>query len=215
MKRLIALFALGLGSMIAAAPAAAKSPAEAYAACLAQSRPTQVRDLLQAASAQAAKSRYEVLANDDRCFTRVFGNEPFKPEDGASSMDMLRGRLAEEALRADDSRVGALQPLPLQQKRYIRPWFAATGRHPAVDEMAACMADTAPAGIVTLIQTSPGTSDENSALSALSPALTKCLSAGTRLDASREALRAALADALYQRLNNPALSLANLPERGQ
>ena len=78
------------------------------------------------------------------------------------------------------------------------------------------MADTDPAGIATLIDTSPGTADENSALSALSPALTKCLSAGTRLDASREALRAALADALYQRLNNPALSLANLaPERGR
>jgi hypothetical protein len=216
MKRAYALLAIGLGSIIAASPAAAKTPAEAYAACLAQSRPTQAQELLKAANAQAAKNRYELLANDDRCFTRVFGSQPFKPEDGASSMDMLRGRLAEVELRADESRVAALQALPLQQKRYIRPWFATTGRHPAVDEMAACMADTDPAGIAALIQTSPGTADENSALSALSPALTKCLSAGTRLDASREALRAALADALYQRLNNPSLSLANLaPERGR
>lgn len=216
MKRLFVLFAVGAASMIAGSPAAAKTPAEAYAACLAQSRPTQVHDLLQAASAQAAKNGYELLSNDDRCFTRVYGSERFRPEDGPSSMEMLRGRLAEEALRADESRVAALQALPLQQKRYIRPWFAATGRHPAVDEMAACMADTDPAGIAALIQTSPGTSDENSAISALSPALTKCLSAGTRLDASREALRAALADALYQRLNNPSLSLANLaPERGR
>jgi hypothetical protein len=216
MKRLIALFALGAVSAIAASPAAARSPAEAYAACLTQSRPTQVRDLLQAATTQAAARGYQILANDDRCFTQVFGNQPFKPEDGAASMDMLRGRLAEAVLRDDESRVAALQALPLQQKRYIRPWFAATGRHPAVDEMGACMADTDPAGIAALIETSPGTTDENSALSALSPALTKCLSAGTRLDASREALRAALADALYQRLNNPALSLANLaPERGR
>jgi hypothetical protein len=216
MKRLIGLFALGAVSAIAASPAAARSPAEAYAACLTQSRPTQVRDLLQAATAQAAARGYQILANDDRCFTQVFGNQPFKPEDGAASMDMLRGRLAEAVLRDDESRVAALQALPLQQKRYIRPWFAATGRHPAVDEMGACMADTDPAGIAALIETSPGTADENSAISALSPALTKCLSAGTRLDASREALRAALADALYQRLNNPALSLANLaPERGR
>jgi hypothetical protein len=216
MKHAYALLAIGLASMIAASPVAARSPAQAYAACLTQSRATDVRELLQAADAQAANRRYQILANDDRCFTQVFGNQPFKPEDGAASMDMLRGRLAEAVLRDDESRVAALQALPLQQKRYIRPWFAATGRHPAVDEMGACMADTDPAGIAALIETSPGTTDENSALSALSPALTKCLSAGTRLDASREALRAALADALYQRLNNPALSLANLaPERGR
>jgi hypothetical protein len=216
MKHAYALLAIGLASMIAASPVAARSPAQAYAACLTQSRATDVRELLQAADAQAANRRYQILANDDRCFTQVFGNQPFKPEDGAASMDMLRGRLAEAVLRDDESRVAALQALPLQQKRYIRPWFASTGRHPAVDEMGACMADTDPAGIAALIETSPGTTDENSALSALSPALTKCLSAGTRLDASREALRAALADALYQRLNNPALSLANLaPERGR
>jgi hypothetical protein len=216
MKHAYALLAIGVASIIAASPAAARTPAQAFAACLAQSRPADVRELLQAADAQAANRRYQILANDDRCFAQVFGNQPFKPEDGAASMDMLRGRLAEAVLRDDEGRVAALKALPVQQNRYIRPWFAATGRHPAVDEMGACMADTDPAGIAALIETSPGTADENAALSALSPALTKCLSAGTRLDASREALRAALADALYQRLNNPALSLANLaPERGR
>ena len=216
MKELFALLALGFASMIAASPAAAKTPAEAYAACLAQSRSPQVRELLQAATVDAANRPYASLANDDRCFSRVFGNRPVRPEEMAPSLDFLRGNLAEQALRADESRVAALQALPLQQKRYIRPWFAATGRHPAVDEMGACMADTDPAGIATLIRTEPGSAEENSALSGLSPALTKCLSAGTRLDASREALRAALADALYQRLNNPSLSLANLaPERGE
>jgi hypothetical protein len=72
--------------------------------------------------------------------------------------------------------------------------------------MGACMADTDPAGIMALIRTNPGYADENAAMSALTPALTKCLSAGTRLDADRPALRAALADALYQRMTNPALS---------
>ena len=215
MKGLFALLALGFGSMIAASPAAAKTPAEAYAACLAQSRPAQVRELLQASTAQAASHPYQGLADDSRCFSRAFGNT-FSPEDASVSMDMLRGRLAEQALAADASRVAALQALPLQQKRYIRPWFAATGRHPAVDEMGACIADTDPAGIATLIRTEPGSAEENSALSGLSPALTKCLSAGTRLDASREGLRAALADALYQRLNNPSLSQTDLlKERGR
>jgi hypothetical protein len=216
MKSLCAALVFGFGSMIAAPPASAATLAQGYAACLMQSHPTQVRELLQASTAQAASRPYQSLADDPRCFSRVFGTQQFSPEDASVSMDMLRGRLAEQALRADESRVAALQALPLQQKRYIRPWFAATGRHPAVDEMGTCMADTDPAGIVSLIQTSPGTADESSAIAALSPALTKCLSAGTRLDASREALRAALADALYQRLNNPSLSQANVPpERGR
>jgi hypothetical protein len=44
----------------------------------------------------------------------------------------------------------------------------------------------------------------------MSPALTKCLSAGTQLDVNRAAIRGALADALYQRLNNPSLSMAEV-----
>ena len=132
------------------------------------------------------------------------------PGADAPSQDFLkdlRGRLAEQELLNESAQIAALQPLPLLQKRYIRPWFAATGRHPAVDEMAACMADTDPAGIMAVVRTTPGFADENAAIAAMSPALTKCLSAGTRLDASRQALRAALADALYQRLHNPALSM--------
>jgi hypothetical protein len=209
MNRLLVLIALGLGFALFASSASAQSDsARRYAECLTQMRPNEVRALLHAASADAANMPYHALSDDDRCFSRVFGDKQFRPEDASFSIDVLRGKLAEQELLADVERVAALQPLPLQQKRYIRPWFAATGRNPAVDEMGACMADTDPAGIVALIRTTPGTSDESNALGALSPALTKCLSAGTRLDASRSALRAALADALYQRLSNPSLSLA-------
>jgi hypothetical protein len=216
MKRLYALLALGFASAWLATPAAAKSPAEAYAACLAQTRPDQVRQLLTAQTADAANLPYHKLVDDDRCLSKVFGDQQFSPDQAIASMDMLRGRLAEDELAVEAAQVAALNPLPLQQKRYIRPWFAATGRHPAVDEMAACMADTDPAGIVALIRTEPGNPDETAAIRALGPNLTKCLGAGTRLDASRQALRAALADALYQRLNNPALSEAAISnERGR
>jgi hypothetical protein len=216
MKRIYALIALGFASAAIATPAAAKSPPEAYAACLAETRPDQVRQLLSAQTAEAANLPYHKLVDDDRCLSKVFGDKQFSPDEAIASMDVLRGRLAEDELRSEEAKVAVLTPLPLQQKRYIRPWFAATGRHPAVDEMGACMADTDPAGIVALIQTTPGSDDESAAIGALSPALTKCLSAGTRLDASRQALRAALADALYQRLNNPALSQADFPkERGR
>lgn len=198
-----------LAAAILASPAsAAPDNLQRYVSCLSDNRPTQVRQLLQASSAASAKLSYHALADDNRCFARVFPNGEFRPEDVAFSQDLLRGRLAEHALLAQTGAIGALQPLPLQQKRYLRSWFVTTGRAPAVDEMGACMADTDPGGIVALINTDPGGSDETAAFGALSSSLTKCLSAGTRLDAGRQALRAALADALYERLNNPSLSLA-------
>jgi hypothetical protein len=213
MKRLLVLVALGLGSALMASSASAQSDsARRYAECLTQMRPNEVSALLHAGSADAANMPYHALSDDDRCFSRVFGDKQFRPEDASFSIDVLRGKLAEQELLANVQRVAALQPLALQQKRYIRPWFAATGRNPAVDEMGACMADTDPAGIMSLIRTTPGTSDESTAIGGLSAALTKCLSAGTRLDASRSALRAALADALYQRLSNPALSVTQPAE---
>ena len=216
MKRLFVLLAfLGASAVSATAASAQSDTAQRYATCLAQIHPDEVRALLRATTADAANRPYHSLADDDRCFARVFGNRQFRPEDAGPSMDMLRGRLAEQELLSQSAQVSALQALPVQQKRYIRPWFAATGRHPAVDEMAACMADTDPAGIMAIVRTTPGFADENAALAALSPALTKCLSAGTRLDASRQALRAALADALYQRLNNPALSVVQAPPAGK
>jgi hypothetical protein len=209
MKRLFVLLALVLPSTLFASPALAArgDVQERYVACLTQTRSAQVAQLLHAGTAVAANMPYHALVDDNRCFARVFGNEPFRPEDLAISRDVLRGKLAEQELLAHAGQVAALQPLPLQQKRYIRNWFGATGRHPAVDEMSVCMADTDPAGIVELIKTEADSADESAAIGAMSPNLTKCLGAGTRLDATRHALRAALADALYQRLSNPALSM--------
>ena len=211
MKRVLVLMALVSPTALIGSPAAAaRDVGDRYVKCLSEIRSTQVGQLLHASTAAAANLRYHELIDDNRCFARVFGNQEFRPEDLAISQDMLRGKLAEQALLAERMQVSALQPLPLQQKRYIRSWFGATGRHPAVDEMAACMADTDPSGITALIQTDQDGNDETAAIGALSPSLTKCLSAGTRLDASRHALRAALADALFQRLSNPSLSLADL-----
>ncbi len=218
MKPLLVALVLALPSGLVASPAAAAPDnAQRYISCLTEMRPTQVRQLLAASTAAAANMPYHALLDDNRCISRVFGDHPFRPEDMALSRDMLRGKLAEQALLATPAEVAALQPLPLQQKRYVRNFFGATGRHPAVDEMAVCMADTDPAGIAALITTDPGGGDEDAAIGALSPSLTKCLSAGTRLDASRKALRAALADALYQRLKNPTLSPASMQKlrRGQ
>jgi hypothetical protein len=117
--------------------------------------------------------------------------------------DIMRGDLAEEFLKRDIASVQQIQPLPIE-KTYSRPWFKLTGRHPSVDEMAACVSNTNPAAIIALIKTQPFSNDETIAFSDLIPAMGPCLVAGATLDAKREPLRAALAEALYQRLTNPA-----------
>jgi hypothetical protein len=213
MKTLFVGLALGMTACWVA-PAAAASPnmGRQYVACLAQTRPSEVRALLHAADESTAAGRYQTLTNDQRCLTRVFDDRPFQAADLAFSIGVLRGDLAEQALLAMASQVAALPALPLQQKAYLRPWAAATGRNATVDEMGACMADTDPAAIYSLIRTQPGSTEENAAMAAISPALTKCLTAGTRLEADRRALRAALADALYQRVSNPGLSVAQNAE---
>ena len=153
MKPLVLLAAIPMVTALASPASAAPDNLQRYVACLSTSRPAQVKQLLQASSAAAANLSYHGLANDNRCFARVFPSGEFRPEDVAFSQDLLRGRLAEQALLAQSGAVAALQPLPLQQKRYLRPWFVTTARNPAVDEMGACMADTDPAGIAALIKT--------------------------------------------------------------
>jgi hypothetical protein len=209
---LIAVGATALLASPALAASASIAPAQRYVACVAQKHPAEVRQLLQAPDRAAADRPYRSLSDDQRCFAVVFDKQDYRPEDVMFPIDMLRGKLAEQALLASAANVAALPALPLEQKRYIRPWFAATGRNPSVDEMGACIADTDPANVLYLVRTSPASDEENQAVAALSPALSKCLSAGTRLQASRPALRAALAEALYQRLNNPMLSTAAVQE---
>jgi hypothetical protein len=206
--RLFVLMALGVTPFLAVAPAAAASasPAQRYVTCVAQKHPQTVRALLQASDRVAADRPYRSLAEDDRCFSVVFRDEAYNPQDVVFPIDVLRGKLAEQALLGKVAEAKALPALPLQQKRYIRPWFAATGRDASVDEMGACIADTDPANVIFLVSTTPGSAEENRAVANLTPSLGKCLSAGTRLQAGRPSLRAALAEALYQRMINPALS---------
>ena len=213
--KLFILVAVAAGPFLAAPASAASGrvqPAERYLECIAQKHPAAVRELLEASSREAANGPYRSLTDDDRCVGIVFRNQQYEPQDLMLPIDVLRGKLAERALRASTSQVAALTALPFEQKRYVRPWFASTGRDPSVDEMGACIADTDPANILALVRTDPDTSAENQALGAISPVLGRCLSAGTRLEASHRSLRAALAEALYQRFNNPTLSIAPAAE---
>ena len=205
--KLFVFVAVGVIPFLATPAAAAPPPsAQRYVACVAQKHPAAVRELLQASDRTAAERPYRALSDDERCLSVVFGGQSYNPQDAVFPIDVLRGRLAERSLLAAASQAAALPALPLQQKRYVRPWFAATGRDPSVDEMGACIADTDPKTVLYLVSTEPNSFEENQAVAALQPSLGKCLSAGTRLQAGRPALRAALAEALYQRMINPALS---------
>ena len=214
---MLELFAFLGSSVVALAPAPAGAQTSGvtqhFLACLATRQPQDVRTLLSTSDAETARHAYEHLAHNSRCFSESVGDRQFLPDEMSFSMGVMRGTFAEQALIAEPAKVAALQLLPLQQKRYLRAWFAATGRNAAVDEMAACMADTDSAGIMVLLRTLPGSSQESAAIGELSPSIGKCLSAGTRLDADPRGLRSALADALYQRVRNPSLSMPNSPEQ--
>lgn len=117
--------------------------------------------------------------------------------------DTLRGKIAEAILKDERGSIDALSVLALA-KEYSRPWFAATGRDAVVDEMGVCVADTNPRGIAALLATRGFSKEENVAFGAIVPSLGTCLRVGAKLQANRPALRAALADALYQRVHRPA-----------
>jgi hypothetical protein len=184
-----------------------------YGSCMYAEHPGTAMRLLDASTEIDSDRAFEQLRDEKSCFARLPKNSSLSMDIAAFSKGLMRGLIAEAGLRSSSSAV-ALAPLPLQQKRYIRPWFVASGRDPAVDEMAACVADTNPQGIVALLATSPQTSPESYAIGALSPSLQRCLAARTQLHADRTALRAALADALYQRMRDPALSMAQSPAQG-
>jgi hypothetical protein len=194
---------------VAAAPIDDIRTVAELGSCMYISHKSTALELLNTTSAPQSDEALQRLKDEKTCFGHIPNESSLDTDVAAYSKGLMRGMIAEAALRSSSS-AAALQPLPLQQKRYLRPWFAATGRDPAVDEMSACIADTNPGGILALVATAPGSAQESFALGDLTPSLQKCLAAGTQLHADRTALRAALADALYQRIRNPQLSLATL-----
>jgi hypothetical protein len=189
---------IGIGLALAVTFPAAASPQRDYAACVARVRPKVASELLSVWSRSEAERVFQQAANNDYCQKRVFSSGSFRPQDEAMTIGMLRGMFAEQALLLNKN-ASLPAALPLRAQSYDRPWFAATGRAAAVDEMAACMADTDPASIMGLLRTAPDSWDEQAWMTSLPASLSRCLTAGVHLDANRAALRAALADALYQR----------------
>jgi hypothetical protein len=177
--------------------------AKQMASCLYNRKTWLVQSVLLAPSKAAQDQAIDRLMGEVTCFNAIVANDMVEERRVTYSPEVLRGMLAEKALEKEERAVAGLAAMALQPK-YERGWFSITGRHPTVDEMGACIAETNPAGIATLVRTEPLSKAEAAAFTALQPSLGKCLRAGTRLQANRQSLRAALADALYQRVHAQA-----------
>jgi hypothetical protein len=179
--------------------------AKRVAECLYNRKTALARAALLAPTKEAADSAAAKLKGNVQCFGVEFSNDMVEQREVSIPPDIMRGMLAEAALQRSRSAVDALQALP-RQNIYQRDWYVVTGRHVTVDEMGTCIADTNPAGTAALLRTEPVSKEEGAAFAALTDNLGQCLRIGTKLQASRQALRAALADALFQRLYRPAPS---------
>jgi hypothetical protein len=212
MKRVM-LAVMAAGAMIAPAAtpayavtlsAAAAVTGHKVAKCIYARRPADVVAALGTTGAAEYQRYYATLSRSPQC--REIGIESAEV-DGAAVIvpaDILRGMLAEQAL-AGATRFRGLQPVQ-GAASYQRPWFAATGRDATVDEMAVCTVEQNPSAVRMLIDAKPEGNAELEAIRGLSATLGACLPQGATLAANRQSLRAALADALYQRAIAPALA---------
>jgi hypothetical protein len=177
--------------------------AHEIADCLALKKGREVRAYLSAATGPDSRKLGQALGVTlESCLLNRPMNALVEGEQIAFPPPILRGMLAEALVEKDRPEFARLPALPIQ-KTYMRAWYPASFRNAAVNEMATCVTDTNPAGVIALLDSEPYTDSENSAFSALIPFMGPCLSAGTKLSGEREPLRAALAEALYQRVNLP------------
>lgn len=180
--------------------------------CLVNKRRAQSERLVSQTTSDGYKAAYKAFNGGDlECFnmfddaTHLTGGRSF-----SIPPEVFRGLLAEHLIAHDWSRFAALPALP-RQMTYSRAWYGGTNRHVAVDEMATCVSETAPAETLALLKSEPYSDAERAAYGVLGPHLGACLRIGAKVDANRQTLRAALADALYQRVANPPPAAAPGP----
>lgn len=186
------------------APAEASRALQNLASCLVDHNPTHVSDYLLSLDPKASRKGF--MKDEVDCLG-LFVGTPENPLADTRRLsftdDGLRGMLSEALLRRSMPRVVALAPLARQQA-YERPWFAVSTRNLVVDEMATCVADVDPADVASLIKSEPYSGGEGVAFGKLGVQFGPCLRVNAKLQANRQALRAALAEALFQRVYAPA-----------
>ena len=166
--------------------------------CAVARRGGRVRQLVDTRSEAEFQMAYRALDDVQRCTLDAYVDENASTIMFTADRGTIRGYVAEVYLKQDKPRLVALAPLALQHV-YLRDWYPMTGRAQAVDEMAVCVADINPQGIVLLIGTEIGSKDQKAAIKGLLPAVGLCLSKTVRLTTNALGLRTSLAEALYHR----------------
>ena len=133
-----------------------------------------------------------------RCNTDAYVGGDARLVTFGSDLGTMRGMVSEAFLRKYKSRI-TVAPMAAQAS-YDRDWQAMTGRPRQIDQMAACVANVNPAGIMAITKTEFGSKKEKKALDALAPSLATCLSVGYKMNTNQLGLRTALAEALYHRV---------------
>ena len=177
--------------------------AHEMARCLVNKQHSIVRAFLAALDPSESQRLSNKMSGELECLSMVPGDDTVEGRIVTFPHDLYRGMLAEWMIKGDERTFAALPALP-RQLTYSRAWYAVSDRDVSVDEMATCVAETSPAGILALIDTVPYSDGEGAAFGALGPSLGACLRAGVKVRGNRQSVRAALADALYQRIANPA-----------
>lgn len=115
------------------------------------------------------------------------------------SAGALRGPVAEAFFERDFSgwapRSGR-RPVPVYA---LTPPPAQVPRTRLLADMASCVADAQPAGVLALLAAQPGSAAENQATAGLVSTLGPCFRAGQTADVTQAALRGLLAEAAYRR----------------
>jgi hypothetical protein len=148
----------------------------------------------------------------DRLWDNVRCNLPGFPGTGSGfrsftmPIDVERGLVAEQLILTGRVTPPTEPAKPATPAPYQPRWAAVTGRAPAVDEMADCVAANDPGGVVALLRSDADSDAEKAAFAALGEKFGQCLVSGATLKANRLSMRAALAEALYQRAASPAFN---------
>ena len=176
--------------------------AQEMARCLVNKQGHTVRAYLAALTLKDGARFSNQMAGEHECFSMTEGNDLVEGRLVTFPHDIYRGMLAEWLIKGDVATYAALPALP-RQLTYSRIWYAATERDVSVDEMATCVSEIAPTETLALLKTEPYSDAEGTTFAAVVPSMGACLRAGVKLTGNRQSLRAALADALYQRVANP------------
>lgn len=170
--------------------------------CAVTRREDVMRHVLDAGDDSSYEKAYRVFPGLRGCRTGGYINDNVDETMFNADHASVRGMIGEAILK-NTGKLDGMSALPVE-KTYSREWFALTGRPRPIDEMATCVAASDPSAIAALLHTEQETPEEIAAIRSAAPAMGGCLQTGYKLNANPLSLRAALAEALYHRVFDPA-----------